>query len=224
MIFVSVGTQFPFDRLVRVVDDWAVDADRDDVLAQVGDTRLVPRKLRAAPFLTADVCNARLREAELVVCHAGMGTVLTCLKFGTPVIVMPRRMSENEHRNDHQLDTVSWMRHVPGVQVVEDAEALRRALDHFSTGTMTPGHVGNDANPDLLNFLRAAIHAPARDDQARPLRRQVAGILSTCFRWVLARPTQVGSPPRCAVAESGALPEVLASKPPAAGSAVSSAA
>ena len=34
MIFVAVGTQFPFDRLIRCVDEWAL-AHGVEVVAQI---------------------------------------------------------------------------------------------------------------------------------------------------------------------------------------------
>ena len=36
MIFVTVGTQGPFDRLVRAVDKWAGMRARADIFAQTG--------------------------------------------------------------------------------------------------------------------------------------------------------------------------------------------
>ena len=35
LIFVTVGAQMSFDRLIGWVDDWAVAVGRDDVVAQI---------------------------------------------------------------------------------------------------------------------------------------------------------------------------------------------
>ena len=45
--------------------------------------------------------------AAAIVAHAGMGTILTALETGKRLLVMPRRAALGEHRNDHQLATVS---------------------------------------------------------------------------------------------------------------------
>ncbi len=37
MILVTVGTDGPFDRLIRIVDDWACRNNRSDIFAQIGD-------------------------------------------------------------------------------------------------------------------------------------------------------------------------------------------
>ncbi len=224
MIFVTVGTQFPFDRLVRVVDAWAIDARRDDVLAQVGESDYKPEKLHVEAFLTADTCDRRLRDAELVVCHAGMGTVLTCLNHGTRVIVMPRRANLGEHRNDHQLDTVAWMRELSGVRVVQDVKELRFALDHFADGQMAAGHLGDNAEPALLDFLRESVAAPPEPAFWRGVRRRCAAGLAAGFRWMLPEPKHVGQAQRAVEVPAEAEAAPAGQGTPGTGSAVSSAA
>ena len=61
-------------------------------------------------------------EAELVVAHAGMGTVITAGEHGKPIVLLPRRAAQGEHTNDHQVDTARWLRTRPGIRVA-DAEA-----------------------------------------------------------------------------------------------------
>ncbi|MDO8301772.1 MAG: beta(1,3)galactosyltransferase EpsH, partial [Sedimentisphaerales bacterium] len=47
MIFLTVGTQFPFDRLLRAVDD-AIDRGTagEEIYAQIGESRYVPRNFK----------------------------------------------------------------------------------------------------------------------------------------------------------------------------------
>jgi len=101
MIFVTVGTQLSFDRMVRVADTWAYLRGRDDVFAQIGPTEWRPSHIASVPFLETDECHRRIREASLVVAHAGMGSIITALELGKPIVVMPRRADLGEHRNDH---------------------------------------------------------------------------------------------------------------------------
>lgn len=106
MIFVTVGTQGPFDRMVRAIDDWAARNRRKDVFAQIGRDARRPTAIDWVEQLDAVEFKRRVQEAEVVIAHAGMGTVLTALELGKPVLIMPRRASLGEHRNDHQLSTV----------------------------------------------------------------------------------------------------------------------
>lgn len=40
MIFVTVGTQVQFDRLIRTVDEWAGARARSDIFAQIGPSTI----------------------------------------------------------------------------------------------------------------------------------------------------------------------------------------
>ena len=73
MIFATVGSQEPFDRLIRAVDEWAASRGRFDVLAQIGNSNLRPRHIEFTKFLEPLEFNRLIREASVVIAHAGMG-------------------------------------------------------------------------------------------------------------------------------------------------------
>src|SRR5690349_506002 len=91
MIFVTVGAQMPFDRLVRCVDHWAAGRGRRDVFAQIGPTAWRPENIEFVQFMEPPEFRARVTEAKAVVAHAGMGSIITALELGKPILVMPRR-------------------------------------------------------------------------------------------------------------------------------------
>ena len=70
MIFVTIGTSEPFDRLLAAVD--ALDTD-EEVVAQVGASTLHPAGAANDEFLSFDETLAYMREARVVVAHAGVG-------------------------------------------------------------------------------------------------------------------------------------------------------
>ena len=76
-----------------------------EVFAQIGPSRLRPRHIQHAEFVSPKECSERMTGADAVVAHAGIGTILTALELGKPLLVMPRRAEFGEHRNDHQLAT-----------------------------------------------------------------------------------------------------------------------
>lgn len=129
MILLSVGTQFPFDRLVKAVDDWAVRSDCDDVVGQIGPSQFVARKIKCFSFLNPSEFRDVQERADIIVAHAGMGSILTALEFGKPIVIMPRDHTRNEHRNAHQLATASRFRNMPGIHVAMDEAALSAILD-----------------------------------------------------------------------------------------------
>ncbi len=52
MIFVTVGAQMPFDRLVRSVDRWAAAEQRSNVFAQISTGSWIPQHIQWTEFLT----------------------------------------------------------------------------------------------------------------------------------------------------------------------------
>lgn len=45
-----------------------------------------------------------MSRADSVVCHAGVGTIMSALKTGHTPVVIPRRATHGEHVDDHQMD------------------------------------------------------------------------------------------------------------------------
>ena len=129
MIFVTVGTELPFNRLVRVVDEWAARTGRADVFAQIGQTDWMPTAVASKKFLSPTEFNDRFAEASLIISHAGMGTILSALHLEKPILVMPRRASLGEQRNEHQLATARRMRDIGKIQVAFDETELLERLD-----------------------------------------------------------------------------------------------
>ena len=157
MILVAVGTQFPFDRLVETVDKWAANGKRE-VVAQIGPSSYVPDNLQAHSFLPAGEFQALLERADLLVAHCGMGSILSALSHGKPIIVMPRAAAKGEHRNDHQFATAQRFADHPGVTVAWDEEELRNCLDRIADrGSDSPplSPIAPKAPRELTDRLRA---------------------------------------------------------------------
>ena len=112
MIFVTVGAQMPFDRLVKAVDQWAASQGRGDV-AQIGSTDYRPSAIQWTRFLDPEKFKHRFETAKVVVAHAGTGSIITALQLGKPILVMPRRANLRETRNDHQVATADRFRRFP---------------------------------------------------------------------------------------------------------------
>ncbi len=126
-----------FDRLIEAVDAWAGENPRESVFAQLGPGKYKPRFCQFAAFVPPDKANDLFRQADLIVSHAGMGSILTALRYLKPIVVMPRRASLWEHRNEHQLATAKWLGKKAGIFVANDATAISRLLSE--RGTLIPG-------------------------------------------------------------------------------------
>jgi UDP-N-acetylglucosamine transferase subunit ALG13 len=142
MIIVTVGTQLPFDRLVKAMDDLAPSLV-EPVFAQVGSNSYSPTNIRYRSSLPATEFDSLLKDCELIVGHAGIGTVLMAQKLQKPIVVMPRLARHGEHRNDHQLATVSQIKDRPGVFVAENETELGSVVHDALQTPYRPHDVGS---------------------------------------------------------------------------------
>ena len=154
MIFVTVGSQMAFDRLVQAVDAWAAARpDKTDVLAQVGQSAYQAQAIRTVSSLTPAQFRQACRDADVIVAHAGMGSVLTALELGRPIVLLPRRGDLQETRNDHQLATARWLATRQGVTVAADETQLGACIDKALALRTAPAAIPGEAS----TTLRAAI-------------------------------------------------------------------
>jgi UDP-N-acetylglucosamine transferase subunit ALG13 len=161
MIFVTVGAQMPFDRLIRTVDAWAEKQIRSDVLAQIGPSAFRPAHIQWTRFIPPEEFRQRVAESEIVIAHAGMGSIITALELGKPVLVMPRRGVLKETRNDHQVDTARQFLAQGRIHVAFDEQELLlrlNALDGLKRQTMIGVGTTATASPQLIAALRSFIH------------------------------------------------------------------
>lgn len=156
MIFVTVGAQMPFDRLVKTVDQWARDRGRDDVFAQIGPTDFCPLHIRSARFLRPGEFKNRYEAAKVIVAHAGTGTIITALQLGKPIIVMPRRGSLRETRNNHQVATAEQFRRFSSVVVAWDEKELIARLERIDELDGLRA-IGSHASGELLEAIRGFV-------------------------------------------------------------------
>ncbi|MQX38242.1 glycosyltransferase [Roseospira navarrensis] len=163
MIFVTVGTQDPFDRLVRPVDAWCARHPDVPVVGQVidpGPEGHRPRHFEWTSYMAPAVYRDTFARAKLIVGHAGMGSIITAMDLQKPIIVMPRRAALREQRNDHQYATAMRLGDRPGVYVALDEADLTARLDEaLKTGfAMGGGAITPFAEDRLIAALRAEIH------------------------------------------------------------------
>jgi UDP-N-acetylglucosamine transferase subunit ALG13 len=130
-VVVTLGTYrgYGFARLVRRL--LAILPDESDVLWQTGDTdtgELGVDGHRAIP--ERDLSQA-MREADVVVAHAGVGAAIAALEAGKCPVLVPRRHARGEHVDDHQIQIASALQD-RSLSVSVDADEL--TLGHLLAG------------------------------------------------------------------------------------------
>lgn len=119
----TVGTQLPFDRLIKMLDSIATSID-EPIFAQTGASSYKPQNVEWSASLPAERYNEIFAGARVIVSHAGIGTVLRANREKKPIVLLPRQAKFGEHRDDHQIATCEHLGSIPGVYVVGTEEEL----------------------------------------------------------------------------------------------------
>ena len=155
MIFVTVGDQLPFDRLIRTMDLWVSETGYRKVFAQVGNASYLPQNIDYCQFCSPSEYHERISGAELVIGHAGIGTILSAMEYKKAVLVMPRQVALSEVTNEHQIVTAKHFLRKQFVEVAFDEVELLEKMQNISTIIMRKRALCNSfASSELLQTLR----------------------------------------------------------------------
>jgi len=155
-IFVVVGSQYPFDRLIKAVDNWASNRSDVSITGQIGESSYRPRHMKYFQTLNVKDFNACFSESDIIISHAGMGVILKSLMENKPIIVLPRRLKFKELTTDHQLDTARALFKMNYVNVAMDAEELIHYLEKPDQ-ILSKRRIGEFASESLIQSLREFI-------------------------------------------------------------------
>jgi UDP-N-acetylglucosamine transferase subunit ALG13 len=131
VIFVVTGTQAPFDRLLSIIDKWAVNQDTYSIIAQTANSEINFKNMTCFDYLEPDVFNEYFNNADVIIGHAGMGTIIKALENKKKLVVFPRLVKYNEHRNDHQHHTAFGFEKLGLINVAYNEKDLFRYLNNI---------------------------------------------------------------------------------------------
>lgn len=164
MIFVTVGNASQgFDRLMRVVEEMRLSGLLEgEVVVQHGHSAIVPRGCRSVSFVSRDQFDRLIRDASLVITHAGAGAVGKCLLSGKKPVVVPRRKSLGELVNDHQLELVRELESLGRIFAVHDiadlADIIRTARERGAV--QTPSRGGSEVARIVKEYIDLLSESP----------------------------------------------------------------
>ena len=157
MIFVTVGTQYGFDRFIEAIDEWAGRCPQLNLFAQIGLGKYQPRNMEFQDFIDPTEFKIRLKSSDCIFAHAGMGSILLALENGKPIIVMPRDPELGEHQNSHQIATASRFKETGQIQVAMNEKELTPLLDAYADAPNRK-KIGHEASSGLIKAIRNSIN------------------------------------------------------------------
>lgn len=122
-IFVTVGTtEYGFERLITRLAE--IIPAHVDAVWQTGDTDISGLAIDGQKVMPAVELLAEIRKADVVVTHAGAGSLANCLDLGKVPVYVPRRGPLGEHVDDHQVQLATWA-HDKRLAITVDAASLQ---------------------------------------------------------------------------------------------------
>ena len=135
MILVLLGTQNnSFHRLLEKMDELIEKKVIDEkVLVQTGYTKYESKNMRVFDLIPQEELERYQEQADLIITHGGVGSIISSIKKEKKVIAVPRLHKYQEHVNDHQKQIVEAFDrkgYIIGVNSVKELEkAILKAQD-----------------------------------------------------------------------------------------------
>jgi UDP-N-acetylglucosamine transferase subunit ALG13 len=129
---VTLGNaQQRFDRLLAAVAANVAQLPRP-LIVQHGRTPWPLDAGEACQFLAMERFAECVADADVVIAHAGAGSILHALQAGKRPLLMPRLARCGEHRDDHQQELASWLERDGRAICFHDAATLGAALQQLA--------------------------------------------------------------------------------------------
>lgn len=106
LIFITVGTQkFQFNRLLEYIDEKVSTGEiKEKIFAQIGSSTYIPKNYEYKDYIDKNEFSKNIEKSDLIITHAGVGTIITAINKNKKVIVVPRLSKYKEHVDNHQLE------------------------------------------------------------------------------------------------------------------------
>ena len=130
MILVMLGTQNnSFHRLLEEIDKLIdIGKIQEEVIVQAGYTKYESKNMKIIDFLPSKELEKLEQQANCIITHGGVGSIIGSIEKGKKVIAVPRLKQYGEHVNDHQLDIVESFDKLGYIIGITDVSQLEEAL------------------------------------------------------------------------------------------------
>lgn len=141
MIFVSLGTQDkPFNRIIDYVislKENLKELQSEKIIIQLGQTKLIKsdneriknlENIIIYDMLKPEKMKDIIKDSDIIITHAGVGTIMECLEMGKEIIVVPRKAENLEHVNNHQEEIAFEMEKRGFLTKVDTYEELENKI------------------------------------------------------------------------------------------------
>ena len=200
LVFVTVGTT-KFDALIKALDNWQV----AEVLVARGYSKLIVQKgagsyqlstlvpvgesqqqlsngLHVRVFEFAPSLADYMQQADLIISHAGSGSIFEGLKLGKPLIAVPNATLMDNHQAE-LAEHLAKLGHI----VAAKPDTLVDTLQHLNLSGLKPYQSGNaDGIVNHINSLMQPQSQVATHSKRKRIKQLVHPVVLFCFVLAIA--------------------------------------
>lgn len=145
MILVLLGTQNnSFNRLLEEIEKNIKNGTiKEEVIVQAGYTKFETDKMKIIDLMSKEQLEKFQDEADLIITHGGVGSIISSIEKGKKVIAVPRMHEYGEHVNNHQKEIVKDFNdkgYIIGIEKVEDLKQAIEKIKKFEPKKYQPNN------------------------------------------------------------------------------------
>ena len=157
MILVLTGFSYhPFDRLVKAMDEIA-GRMAEEILIQKGSSKVEVVHAKSFDWDSYERIEELVKSARIIVCHAGVGTLLDCKRNEKHMIIVPRRREFGESFDNHQEEIAIAINSKGSGRLVENVAYLEEAIREIMTTEHKPKDSSSVTLPIAIKDLLTRI-------------------------------------------------------------------
>jgi len=157
-VLVTIGSmsEKKFTRLFKIIDELCEESilDRNQVIAQVGFDNYESNYYKTFDMISDSEFKQKIIECDLIITHAGTGTIMSALKKNKKVILFPRMEKYDEHYDNHQLEISEIFKNKNLVLCATTKKELIQCISKIKS--FTPGKFNSNnsyINEKIINFI-----------------------------------------------------------------------
>jgi UDP-N-acetylglucosamine transferase subunit ALG13 len=130
-----------------------------EIVIQRGYSRYLPKNTKHFDFVSMKKAIDYIQKSQLVISHAGIGTIILCKKYGIPILILPRRKGYGEHMNDHQMEIAEALEKREGenVHVIYEEDQLEEKIMNILKGEKSYTPIENVGKINLVTTIKEFI-------------------------------------------------------------------
>ena len=110
-------------------------------------------------MIKPNVMEEYITMSNIVITHAGVGTIMECINKNKEIIVLPRKEEYGEHVNNHQEEIEYEMEKKGLLKKVDTYEQLKNSVIEIiknNEGKIKKNYISNNEkfNDMLINYLK----------------------------------------------------------------------